>query len=69
MRAHWKDFQEAYEDAINRCNSSCAPWHIVPANRKWYRNYVVAQTVVNALDKLKLKWPSPKVALAKIKIA
>lgn len=68
MRAHWKEFQQAYEDAINRCSIPCAPWHIVPANRKWYRNYVVAHTVVGALDRLKMKWPKPKVDVSKIKI-
>src|SRR5258708_2774518 len=55
MRANWSEFQEAYEDAINRCSTSYAPWHIVPANRKWYRDYVIAQTVVSALDKLKME--------------
>jgi polyphosphate kinase 2 (PPK2 family) len=68
MRAHWKQFQEAYEDAINHCSTSVAPWHIVPSNHKWYRNYVVARTVVDALEKLKLKWPKPKEDLSKIRI-
>jgi PPK2 family polyphosphate:nucleotide phosphotransferase len=68
MRAHWKEFQVAYEDAINECNSSRAPWHIVPANHKWYRNYIVAQTVVNALEKLKLQWPEPKIDVDRFRI-
>ena len=68
MRTHWKKFQEAYEDAINQCSTPFAPWHIVPSNHKWYRNYVVARTVVDALENLKLKWPKPKEDLSKIKI-
>ena len=68
MRAHWKEFQEAYEDAINRCSTTHAPWHIVPANRKWYRNYIIAQRIVSALEKLKMKWPKPKVDLSKVQI-
>src|SRR6266487_4776222 len=39
MRAHWDKFMKAYEDAVNLCNTKCAPWHIIPANRKWYRDY------------------------------
>ncbi|MDB6064696.1 MAG: Polyphosphate:AMP phosphotransferase [Pedosphaera sp.] len=68
MREHWEAFQKAYEDAINRCSTSYAPWHVVPANHKWYRNHVVAQTTVRALDQLKMKWPKPKIDLSKIKI-
>lgn len=68
MRAKWPQFQKAYEDALNRCSMPWAPWHIVPADRKWYRDFVVARTVVNALEKLKLKWPKPREDLSKIKI-
>ncbi|MDB6020584.1 MAG: Polyphosphate:AMP phosphotransferase [Pedosphaera sp.] len=67
MRRHWNEFQKAYADAINRCTTSYAPWHIVPANHKWYRNYVIAQTVVHAIERLKMKWPKPKVDVSKIK--
>ena len=68
MRGKWPQFQRAYEDVLNCCSTPWAPWHIVPADRKWYRDYVVAVTVVNALEKLKLKWPKPRESLAKIKI-
>src|SRR5579859_6790406 len=68
MRRYWSDYQKAYEDAINRCSTPYAPWHIVPADHKWYRDYVVARTVANALEKLKMKWPKPKLDLSKIKI-
>ena len=68
MRTRWSQFQGAYEDAINKCSTSWAPWYIVPANRKWYRDYVIARTVVDALESLKLKWPKPREDLSKIKI-
>ena len=68
MRKYWKEFQDAYEDAINRCSTDYAPWHIVPANRKWYRDYVISERVVSALENLKLKWPEPLEELSKIRI-
>ncbi|PYI85914.1 MAG: polyphosphate kinase [Verrucomicrobia bacterium] len=68
MRVKWPAFQRAYEDALNRCSMPWAPWHIVAADRKWYRDYVIARTVVSALEKLKLKWPKPREDLSKIKI-
>ena len=69
MRTRWSQFQRAYEDAINKCSTAPSPWHIVPADRKWYRDYVIARTVVDALENLKLKWPKPHEDLSKIKIA
>lgn len=68
MRERWNDFQEAYEDALNECSTKHAPWHIVPANRKWFRDYVVAQTVVEGLEGLNLKWPKCKDDLSGVKI-
>ena len=68
MRAKWSEFQKAYEDVLNRCSTPWAPWHIIPSERKWHRDYFIARTVVAALEKLKLKWPKPKEDLSKIKI-
>jgi PPK2 family polyphosphate:nucleotide phosphotransferase len=68
MRAQWGKFQKAYEDAINYCSSHYAPWHIIPADRKWYRDYVIAKTVVKAMEGMKLEWPKAKEDLSKIKI-
>jgi polyphosphate kinase 2 (PPK2 family) len=53
----WNDYQEAFEDVISATSTACAPWYIVPANRKWYRNLVVADRVVDALEDMKLKTP------------
>jgi polyphosphate kinase 2 (PPK2 family) len=49
---YWDAYQEAYEDALGRCSTKWAPWHIVPADHKWYRNYLVAQCIVERLAHL-----------------
>jgi PPK2 family polyphosphate:nucleotide phosphotransferase len=53
----WDDYMAAYEDAINKCNAPWAPWHVVPANKKWYRNLVVSERIVEALESLDMKYP------------
>jgi PPK2 family polyphosphate:nucleotide phosphotransferase len=58
-RARWSQFLEAYSDLIERTSTEFAPWHIIPADRKWYRNVVAAQIMVYALQSLKLAYPSP----------
>ncbi len=55
-RKYWFDYQRAYEDALSRCSTDEAPWYIVPANHKWYRNFVIAQTLVEALREHKDAW-------------
>jgi PPK2 family polyphosphate:nucleotide phosphotransferase len=56
-RRLWKDYQRAYEDALSKTSTERAPWYIVPANHKWYRNYLVGAILVNALEELHLKYP------------
>ena len=68
MRACWGRFQKAYEDAVNHCSTHYAPWHIIPANRKWYRDYAIARIVVKALENLRLDWPKPQLDLSKIRV-
>ena len=67
-REKWDEFAEAYEDMLNATSHADAPWHIVPADHNWYRNYTVAMAVVHAMEKLGLKWPKPSEDLRKIKI-
>jgi PPK2 family polyphosphate:nucleotide phosphotransferase len=55
-REHWKDYQQAYEEALNRCSTDYAPWYIVPANRKWYRNLAICETLVNTLQQYREDW-------------
>jgi PPK2 family polyphosphate:nucleotide phosphotransferase len=56
-RALWSDYQKAYELALERCNAEAAPWLVVPSDKKWYRNWVVARVLFEALDALGLAWP------------
>jgi PPK2 family polyphosphate:nucleotide phosphotransferase len=55
-REHWDDYTEAYEEAISRTATKEAPWHIVPADAKWYRNLVVARAIVEALRPHQRTW-------------
>lgn len=57
-RKYWDEYQEAYEEALSRCSASEAPWYIVPANQKWYRNLLVARTLVATLRPYKDEWES-----------
>ena len=55
-REHWNAYTRAYEDALNRCNAKHAPWFIVPADRKWFRNLAVAEILRDTLKPFKAKW-------------
>jgi PPK2 family polyphosphate:nucleotide phosphotransferase len=57
-RALWPAYQGAYEIALERCNSDAAPWHLVPADRKWYRNWAVGTMLLEALQGMGLSWPT-----------
>ncbi|GCE19732.1 polyphosphate kinase 2 family protein [Dictyobacter kobayashii] len=57
-RKYWDDYQKAYEDALSQCSTDEAPWYIVPANHKWYRNLVIAKTLVETMRKYKDEWKS-----------
>lgn len=56
-RARWEDFEKVYEDVIEKTGTKYAPWHIIPADRKWYRNLVVARIMVDTLKGLDMKFP------------
>jgi PPK2 family polyphosphate:nucleotide phosphotransferase len=56
-RKLWKDYQRAYEDAISKTSTAWAPWHVVPANHKWYRDFVIGSVVVEALERLRMTYP------------
>jgi PPK2 family polyphosphate:nucleotide phosphotransferase len=58
-RARWGDFQQAYGDAVARCNTDAAPWYVVPADRKWYRNWAISRLLSERLEQLGLGWPAP----------
>jgi PPK2 family polyphosphate:nucleotide phosphotransferase len=56
-RALWPAYQQAYELALERCNTESAPWLVVPSDRKWYRNWAVARVLLEALEAMGLAWP------------
>lgn len=57
-RARWEQFMSAYEDTLSRTSTKYAPWHIIPANRKWYRNLAVASLMKEVLSDLDMKFPA-----------
>ena len=65
-REYWDRYMEAYEEALSRCSTEYAPWHIIPANRKWYRNMVVADIVEKTLRDMDPQWPEPQVDISKV---
>lgn len=67
-RRYWDDYQKAYEDALSRCSTPWAPWFIIPANRKWFRNLAVSQIIVETLEGLKMKFPKPTLDVSSIRL-
>jgi PPK2 family polyphosphate:nucleotide phosphotransferase len=58
-RARWADYQAAYADALTRCNSDGASWYVIPADRKWYRDWAVATLLLAHLRDMDLAYPAP----------
>ncbi|HML75998.1 MAG TPA: polyphosphate kinase 2 family protein [Anaerohalosphaeraceae bacterium] len=67
-RKLWGDYQKAYEDAFTRCSTDYAPWYIIPANHKWFRNLAIARILAETLEGLKMTFPAPKYDVKKIKV-
>lgn len=67
-RALWGEYEKAYEDVLSKTSTQWAPWYIVPADHKWYRNYVVASVLVEKLKKLDMHYPAPEEGLEQIQI-
>ncbi|HEY6629174.1 MAG TPA: polyphosphate kinase 2 family protein [Acidimicrobiia bacterium] len=62
-RELWPKFQAAYEEALGRTSTDNAPWYVVPANRKWYRNLVVSHILIDTLERLNCQFPAPEIDL------
>jgi PPK2 family polyphosphate:nucleotide phosphotransferase len=56
-RALWGDYQLAYEDALSKCSTGAAPWYVVPADHKWYRDWAVATILAETMSELGLRYP------------
>jgi PPK2 family polyphosphate:nucleotide phosphotransferase len=68
-REYWDDYTRAYEEALTRCAAPGLPWHVVPADKKWYRDYVVLKAIVEGLRPYKTGWLESLSALGKIRMA
>ena len=67
-RDYWPQYTKAYEDAIAHTSRKHAPWFIIPADHKWYRNVAISEVLVDAIGKLKMKYPQPDFDPSKIKL-
>jgi len=67
-REYWKDYITAYEEAISHCSTAAAPWFIIPANKKWVRNLVVSQILLETFERLNPKFPRPRINPKKFKL-
>ena len=66
-REHWDEYIAAYEEMLQRCSTECAPWYVIPANKKWFRNLAVSYIVRHELEGMNLKYPQPVADLSGIK--
>jgi len=66
-RKRWDDYMLAYEEALAQTSTAIAPWYVVPSNRNWVRNYVVASVLVRTLENLRMKYPEPDLEDEKVK--
>jgi PPK2 family polyphosphate:nucleotide phosphotransferase len=68
-REYWDEYQAAYTDALSACSTPGAPWHVVPANKKWYRNLAVAEALVEALGEYHKGWRATLDEMSKARLA
>lgn len=68
-RAHWSAYTEAYEQALTETSTKDAPWYVIPSDRKWYRNLVISQLLIDTLDGLKMTYPEPVIGIENIVIS
>ena len=67
-RGLWSQYMQAYEDVLNKTSTDWAPWYIIPANRKWYRDLIVSNIIIETLKGLDMNYPAPKDDLSNIVI-
>ncbi|HYK09943.1 MAG TPA: polyphosphate kinase 2 family protein [Gemmatimonadales bacterium] len=60
-RKYWGAYMKAFEDALSKCSTEQAPWYVIPADRKWFRNLAVCRILVETLEGLRMKFPKPSV--------
>ena len=65
-RAYWDDYQDAFETMLQRTSTDSAPWYVIPANNKKYRNELISSLIVETMDQFDMKWPEPAEGLEDI---
>jgi PPK2 family polyphosphate:nucleotide phosphotransferase len=68
VREQWDEYMKAYQDVLTHCNTDYAPWYVVPANRKWYRDLVITRTLVETLEDMNPQYPPAEPGLDKVVI-
>ncbi|MHB8969260.1 MAG: polyphosphate kinase 2 family protein [Pirellulaceae bacterium] len=66
-REYWDDYTQAFQDALEKCSTKHAPWFVIPANHKWFRNLAIAQIVVDTLKDMDMQFPEPTVDMQEIR--
>ncbi|MBS1804186.1 MAG: polyphosphate kinase 2 family protein [Acidobacteria bacterium] len=66
-RERWDDYLRAYEDVFARCNSNEAPWFVIPADHKWFRDLAISEIIVSTMVEMKFQVPQPTVDIAEIR--
>jgi len=66
-REKWDDYIKAFEAALSKCSTRCAPWYVIPSNHKWFRNLAVSQIIADALEDMRLELPKPTVDIEEIR--
>jgi PPK2 family polyphosphate:nucleotide phosphotransferase len=66
-RSFWDDYMRAFEEALAATSTPHAPWFVIPANHKWFRNLAVSQIIADAVEELPMSYPKPSVDLALIR--
>ena len=67
-RKLWGQYMEAYNDALEQCSTEHAPWYCVPADHKWFKNWVISDTIVRAMQELEMGYPKPVENLENLKV-
>jgi PPK2 family polyphosphate:nucleotide phosphotransferase len=67
-RKRWDDYMEAFDDALERCSTEHAPWYVIPANKKWFRNWAIGDIIVRTLKELPLEYPKAIEGIEKYKV-
>ena len=65
-REYWDEYLAAYDDMLEKCSTDWAPWYVIPANRKWFRNVAVSEILCNTLENMELEYPKAESDLSKI---